>query len=75
MCESRCQILSVRGTPVPPPLPTVQSQTTDDRSLYQSLIGCLNIENRKAGGYFQCYLDEMEDKVGIMYAATHVVLF
>lgn len=67
MCESRCQILSVTGTPIPPSLLPAYSFTshTSQRSLYQSLIKCLNVENRKAGGYLQCFLDEMEDKVNI----------
>ena len=62
VCDSRCQIISVSGTPLHtlPSTPTPAPQG----DVYTPLLYCLITEQRKAGGYFQQYLEQLEDKVG-----------
>ena len=59
MCESWCQILSVSGTPLHS---TVTSPQHYSSEAYTSLLHCLSIEQRKAGGYFQNHLETLENK-------------
>ena len=59
MCESQCQILSVSGTPLHSTITSPQHYSSE---AYTSLLHCLSIEQRKAGGYFQNHLETLENK-------------
>lgn len=71
ICKSHCQILSVSGTPVQ----SVTSLETADsgrgssvdtpKVCYDDLLRCLAMENRKAGGYFLSYLEQLDNSVYI----------
>lgn len=67
MCENRCKILSVSGTPIhsSTAIATSDCKDSDDPSsdVYKPLIACLNTEQRKAGGYFKMYLENKKEKV------------
>lgn len=65
MCESRCQIVSVSGTPLHSVTSSPQHYIAYGSSeAYSSLLHCLNTEQRKAGGYLQNHLETLENKVG-----------
>ena len=64
MCENRCQILSVSGTPLHS---TVTSPIHYSSEMYTFLLRCLSIEQRKAGGYFQNHLETLENKVRLEF--------
>lgn len=61
--------MSVSGTPVHSvtslTLPDSTGGDTANKVSYESLLHCLAMENRKAGGYFMKYLEELEDGVFI----------
>lgn len=58
--DSSCQILSVSGTPLP------NTNAVDEETEYKTLLKFLGIEQRKAGGVFQRYLEDKDDEVSIM---------
>lgn len=66
MCESRCNVLSISGTPLPNA--TEGDGTYCDQ--YTALLQCLATEHKKAGDYFQGYLENLEEKVYL-----HCLLF
>ncbi len=75
MCEGKCSILSVSGTPLHSATPTLGHTHTpaDDNpswELYGPLISCLNTEHRKAGGYFQQHLESIDEKVLPVYVCS-----
>ena len=57
VAESSCQILSVSGTPLP------IGSSVEDESEYKPLLKFLSVEQRKAGGVFQRYLEDKKDQV------------
>lgn len=57
VAESSCQILSVSGTPHP------TASIVEEESEYKPLLKLLSIEQRKAGGVFQRYLEDKKDQV------------
>ena len=57
VAESSCQILSVSGTPLP------IASNMEEESEYKALLKFLSIEQRKAGGVFQRYLEDKKDQV------------
>ena len=68
------QIVSMSGTPEPVlALSTASFRILDisvlpaSISLFDSLLRCLFVEKRKAGGYFQKHLELLEDKVSIVH--------
>ena len=57
VAESSCQILSVSGTPLP------VASNVEEESQYKPLLKFLSVEQRKAGGVFQRYLEDKKDEV------------
>lgn len=44
-----------------------QHYLSNSSEAYASLLHCLNTEQRKAGGYFQNHLENLESKVSVVY--------
>lgn len=57
LCKSQCRVLSVSGTPVHPGL----EASDGNKTVYEPMLRCLAMENRKAGGYFLQYLGKLEN--------------
>lgn len=57
VADSSCQILSISGTPLP------IASNVEEESEYKALLKFLSIEQRKAGGVFQRYLEDKKDQV------------
>ena len=66
MCESRCQILSVSGTPLHSVTGSPEHYPSYSSEAYSSLLHCLNAERRKAGGHLQNHLETLKNKVSIV---------
>eukprot|EP00731_Ephydatia_muelleri_P031590 Em0023g97a len=62
MCESRCHVISISGTPEIPPSSPMQLGTSH-HDQYTSLLQCLATEHKKAGNYFHQYLENLDDKL------------
>lgn len=69
VAESSCQILSVSGTPLP------IASNVEEESEYKALLKFLNIEQRKAGGVFQRYLEDKKNQVNTLYLSICVYYY
>ena len=60
--------MSVSGTPLPTTTPA------DEETEYRVLLKFLNIEQRKAGGVFQRYLEDKDDEVSILQCVIDFIM-
>lgn len=67
VADSSCQILSLSGTPLP------TTANTEEESEYKALLKFLSIEQRKAGGVFQRYLEDKKDQVCKVFYTTKLI--
>lgn len=65
MCKGSCRVLSVSGTPAHSTSPETHTAVPGSKSVYELLLRCLALENRKAGGYFLQYLADTQNTVYI----------
>lgn len=63
LCKSQCRVMSISGTPVHADSLLPAEVVDGTKPTYEPLLSCLATENRKAGGYFFEYLQELEDVV------------
>ena len=64
-----CKIVSLSGTPLP------STTTVDEESEYKALLKFLSIEQRKAGGVFQRYLEDKKDQVNYTYIYSVLCIY
>jgi len=60
--------MSVSGTPLPTTTPA------DEETEYRVLLKFLSIEQRKAGGVFQRYLEDKDDEVSILQHVSEFIM-